>query len=110
MNVRRTREEMKAILDEWEQKKAEGMKMIDFAKSKGLYPTALYQWRSSLAGNKRRSYYKRKHEVEGRTIVAVDQGDDRKRIKQLEDENRALKILVADLSLDRKSLIEYAGR
>lgn len=58
------------------------MKVADLAREHGISETTFYNWKSKY----------------GRMDVSEAQ-----RLRQLEDENRRLKQLVADLSLDREA-------
>jgi putative transposase len=60
-----------------------GAKMADLCQAHHISAATFYVWRSRLAGE-------RVHETQ--------------RLRQIEDENRRLKQLVADLSLDRETL------
>ncbi len=60
-----------------------GRKTADVARELGLSAAALYAWKGNYGGM---------------------QVSEAKRLRQLEDENRRLKHLVADLSLDREVL------
>ena len=55
-------------------------------------------------GISEQTYYRWKSKVGGMTV------SDAKRLKQVEAENRQLKKLVADLSLDKQMLQEVLGR
>ena len=75
-------------------KLAEGDKMLnggktiaEVARSFGITETTWYRWKSTYGGMK---------------------GPDMKRLKELEAENRRLKIMVADLTLDKAMLKELA--
>lgn len=68
---------------------AGGTTMKDVARRHGVTETTLYRWRAKYGGL---------------------QVDEAKRLKQLEDENRRLKRLVADLSLDNAMLKDIVGR
>ncbi len=68
-----------------------GAKVKDLAREHGTSPATIYSWRAKFGG------------------MDVSEA---KRLKQLEDENRRLKKLVADLSLDKealKSALEKSG-
>jgi putative transposase len=60
-----------------------GMKMADICREHGISPATFYGWRSRLGG--------------------VDMSE-AQRLRHIEEENRRLKQLVADLSLDREAL------
>jgi len=76
-----TDEQVIAILKQSEA----GVSTADLCRQHGVSRATFYAWRKKFKGM----------EVE-----------DAKRLKQLEDENRRLKTLVADLTLDKKAL-EY---
>ena len=60
-----------------------GVKLADLCHEHSISAATFYVWRSKLGGARVR---------------------DAQRLRQIEDENRRLKELVADLSLDRESL------
>lgn len=66
-----------------------GMSAKDVARDLGVNVQTLYRWRKKFGG--------------------MDVSDAR-RLKQLEDENRRLKRLVADLTLDKQVLQDVASR
>jgi putative transposase len=74
-----SREQIIGILKEREA----GVKMADLCQAHHISAATFYVWRSRLGGE-------RVHETQ--------------RLRQIEDENRRLKQLVADLSLDRETL------
>ena len=76
---RYTEEQIIAVLKEWESGVATG----DLARKHGLSENTLYRWKSKYGGM----------EV-----------SDAKKLRQLEEENRRLKTMVADLMLDNKVL------
>jgi putative transposase len=60
-----------------------GRKTAEVARELGVSQGTLYAWKSKYGGM---------------------QGSDAKRLRQLEDENRRLKHMVADLSLDKEAM------
>ena len=74
-----------AILKEAES----GAKVHDLAREHGVSPQTIYNWRSKYGG------------------LEVNEA---KRLKELEDENRRLKQMVADLSLDKAALKSALGK
>ena len=60
-----------------------GQKVQDLAREHGVSPATIYSWRSKFGG------------------MDVSEA---KRLRQLEDENRKLKAMVAELSLDCRAL------
>ncbi len=71
-------------------KQAEGgAKVGDLAREHGVRTGTIYNWRSKYGG------------------LEVNEA---KRLKDLEDENRRLKKLVADLSLDKEALKSALGK
>ena len=79
-----TEEQIIAVLREHEA----GAKTADLARKHGISEATLYNWKSKYGGL---------------------QLSDAKRLKQLEDENRRLKRLVADQALDIQILKEVAA-
>ena len=76
---RYTEEQIIAVLKEAEA----GMKPQDLCRQHGISDVTFYKWRSKYGG------------------MEVSEA---RRLKTLEDENRRLKLLVADLTLDRQAL------
>jgi putative transposase len=66
-----------------------GRKVPDLCRDHGISQETFYRWRRKYGG------------------MHVD---DARRLKQLEDENRKLKKLVADLSLDKEALKDALSR
>ena len=66
-----------------------GAKVQDVTRKLGITETTFYRWKSKYGGM---------------------EPSDVKRLKALEDENRKLKTLVADLTLDKQALEHLLGR
>ena len=66
-----------------------GRKVADLAREVGVSEGTLYAWKSKFGG------------------LEVNEA---RRLKELEDENRRLKHMVADLSLDREALKAVIGK
>ena len=79
MKKRFTEEQIIRILQEAES----GMKVLDVCRKHGISDATYYNWKAKFGG------------------MTVS---DAKKLKALEDENRRLKKLVADLSLDKQAL------
>lgn len=84
---RHTPEQVIAKLAEGDQMLNEGKTVAEVARSFGITETTWYRWKSTYGGMKAK---------------------DAKRLKELEAENRRLKIAVADLTLDNAMLKELA--
>ena len=82
---RYSEEQIIAVLREVEQ----GRKVADVCREHGIAPDTYYRWRRKFGGME----------------VA-----DARRLKQVEDENRKLRKLVADLTLDKEALKDALGR
>ncbi len=82
---RYSEEQIIGVLREVEQ----GRKVADVCREHGIAQDTYYRWRKKFGGM---------------------QVADAKRLKQLEDENRKLKRLVADLTLDKEALKDALGR
>jgi putative transposase len=80
--VKKTRHSEEQIIGVLKQMEA-GRKVADLARELGVSEATLYTWKSKYGG------------------MEVNEA---RRLKELEDENRRLKQLVADLSLDREAL------
>jgi len=79
MRRRHTEEQILAILHEADA----GRKVDELCRSHGIARHTFYRWKAKFGGM---------------------QLSDAKRLRQLEDENRKLKTLVADLTLDNQTL------
>ena len=66
-----------------------GQKVLDLCREHGISEQTFYRWRKKYGGL---------------------QVSEARRLKQLEDENRRLKKLVADLSLDKEALKDVLSR
>lgn len=66
-----------------------GAKVQDLAREHGISTQTIYNWRAKYGG------------------LEVNEA---KRLKELEDENRRLKQMVADLSLDKEALKSALGK
>jgi len=66
-----------------------GAKVQDVTRKLGITETTFYRWKSKFGGM---------------------EPSDVKRLKALEDENRKLKTLVADLTLDKQALQHLLGK
>ena len=85
MKVRFTEEQIIKILKEHEA----GKKAVDIAREYNITEQTFYRWKSKYGG------------------MDVSEA---KRLKQLEEENRRLKEMVADLSLDNKILKDVLSK
>lgn len=83
--TRYTEEQIVSILKEGEA----GMPVTDLCRKYGMSDATYYNWKAKYAGMST---------------------SDVKRLKQLEDENRRLKHLVADLTLDNQALKEVLSK
>ena len=82
---RYTEEQIVAILKEGQ----EGLPVPELCRKHGISDASFYKWRQKYTGM---------------------QVSDVRKMKQLEDENRRLKHLVADLTLDNQALKEINGK
>jgi putative transposase len=80
-----TEEQIIKVLSEVEA----GAKVQDVTRKLGITETTFYRWKSKYGGM---------------------EPSDVKRLKALEDENRKLKTLVADLTLDKQALQHLLGK
>ena len=81
--MKRKRFSEKQIVEILKQHEA-GVKMLDLCREHGISSATIYNWKTRYS--------------------VAEGGGDTQRLKQMEDENRRLKQLVADLSLDREAL------
>ncbi len=84
-NSRYSEEQIIGVLREVEQ----GRNVADVCRDHGIAPDTYYRWRRKYGGM---------------------QVDDALRLKQVEEENRRLRKLVADLTLDKEALKDVLGR
>ena len=82
---RYSEEQIIGVLREVEQ----GRKVPDVCRDPGIAPDTYYRWRKEYGGM---------------------QVDDARRLKRVEEENRRLRKLVADLTLDKEALKDALGR
>jgi putative transposase len=80
--MRRKRFTERQIIEILKQHEA-GVRTVDLCREHGISSATIYNWKARYS---------------------VVEGSDTQRLKQMEDENRRLKQLVADLSLDREAL------
>jgi putative transposase len=80
--MKKTRYSEEQIIGALKQMEA-GRKVADLARELGVSEATIYTWKSKFGG------------------LEVSEA---RRLKQLEDENRRLKLMVADLSLDKEAL------
>jgi putative transposase len=80
--MKKTRYSEEQIIGVLKQMEA-GRKVVDLARELGVSEATLYTWKSKFGG------------------LEVNEA---RRLKELEDENRRLKHMVADLSLDKEAL------
>lgn len=85
MAKRRTEEQISGVLKESEA----GMKTSELCRKHGISETTFYKWKDKFGG------------------MTVS---DARRLKGLEDENRKLKHIVADLTLDVRALKEINSK
>ena len=79
MAMRHTEEQIIAVLKEADA----GTKVVDLCRHHGISDATFYKWKAKYAGM---------------------EASDLKKMRTLEDENRRLKNMVADLSLDNQAL------
>ena len=79
MAMRHTEEQIIAVLKEADA----GTKVVDLCRQHGISDATFYKWKAKYAGM---------------------EASDLKKMRSLEDENRRLKNMVADLSLDNQAL------
>ncbi len=89
MGKRRTREQIKLLLREADRDFAKGLTVGDFCRKTGISQTTYHRWRLRFNSAK------------------VDEG---RRVRELESEVERLKLLVAELLLDKKMLQEVAQK
>jgi putative transposase len=89
MGKRRTREQIKHLLREADRDLAKGLTVGDFCRKAGISQTTYHRWRLRFSS------------------VKVDEG---RRVRELESEVERLKLLVAELLLDKKMLQDVAQK
>ena len=89
MSKRRTAEQIKKLLREVDRDLAKGLTVTDVCRKLGIADNTYYRWRQH-------------HDP--------DQVDETRRIRELEVEVERLKVLVAELLLDKKMLQEVAKK
>ena len=89
MGKRRTREQIERLLREADRDLGRGLTIGDFCRKAGISQNTYYRWRQCFDPSK------------------VDEG---RRIRELETEVERLKLLVAELLLDKKMLQEVAKK
>lgn len=98
-----TREQQDEFIRKIEELRSRGMRVSAACTQVGIDVKYYGNWTQR---NKRNAL---KGQPKVREIVPMTNDKD-KRIKLLEIENQRLKMIVADLSLDKMQLIEYSGR
>lgn len=89
MSKRRTADQIKHLLREADRDLAKGLTVADIARKFGIAENTYYRWRQQ-------------HDPA--------QIDDTRRVRQLESEVERLKLLVAELLLDKKMLQDVAKK
>jgi putative transposase len=89
MGKRRTREQIRQLLREADRDLARGLTVGDFCRKAGVSQTTYHRWRLRF------------------NSVKEDEG---RRVRELESEVERLKLLVAELLLDKKMLQEVAKK
>jgi putative transposase len=89
MGKRRTPEQIQQVLREADRDLAKGLTVADICRKCGITMTTYYRWRQRF---------------DPATV------DDSRRVRQLETEVERLKLLVAELLLDKKMLQEVAKK
>ena len=89
MSKRRTADQIKKLLREADRDLAKGLTVTDVCRKLGIADNTYYRWRQQ-------------HDP--------DQVDETRRIRELEVEVERLKVLVAELLLDKKMLQEVAKK
>ena len=89
MGKRRTSEQIQRVLREADRDLARGLTIGDVCRKLGISQNAFYRWRQRFDPAK---------------------VDDARRIRELEADNERLKVLVADLLLDKKMLQDVAKK
>ena len=89
MGKRRTQEQIERLLREADRDLAKGLTIGDFCRKAGISPNTYYRWRQQFN---------------------PAQVDEARRVRQLETEVERLKLLVAELLLDKKMLQDVAKK
>jgi putative transposase len=89
MGKRRTPEQIQRLLREADRDLAKGLTVADICRKLGITETSFYRWRQRFD---------------------PAQADDARRVRQLEAEVERLKLLVAELLLDKKMLQDVAKK
>jgi putative transposase len=89
MGKRRTREQIQRLLREADRDLAKGLTVVDVCRKLGVSENFYYRWRQRLDPAK---------------------VDDSRRIRELESDNERLKLLVAELLLDKRMLQDVAKK
>jgi putative transposase len=89
MGKRRTREQIERLLREAERDLNTGLTVGDFCRKAGISQNTFYRWRLRFASAEQ---------------------DDSRRVRALESEVERLKLLVAELLLDKKMLQDIAKK
>ena len=89
MGKRRTKEQIERLLREAERDLGKGLTVGDFCRKAGISQYTFYRWRLRF--------------------VSAEQ-DDSRRVRALESEVERLKLLVAELLLDKKMLQDVAKK
>ena len=89
MGKRRTREQIERLLREADRDLAKGLTVADFCRKAGISQNTYYRWRLRF------------------NTAKVDEG---RRVRELECEVERLKLLVAELLLDKKMLQDVAKK
>ena len=89
MGKRRTAEQIQRVLREADRDLAKGLTVSDVCRKLGISQNAYYRWRQRFD---------------------PDQADDSRRVRELTTEVERLKLLVADLMLDKQMLQEVAKK
>ena len=89
MGKRRTKEQIERLLREADRDLGKGLTVGDFCRKAGISQNTFYRWRPRFASAK---------------------GEDSRRARELESEVDRLKLLVAELLLDKKMLQDVAKK
>jgi len=89
MGKRRTREQIERLLREADRDLVKGLTVGDFCRKAGISQNTYYRWRLRF------------------NTAKVDEG---RRVRELESEVERLKLLVAELLLDKKMLQDVAKK